>query len=140
MTKLLIIDDADDIRFVAGYILGQMAGMEVLAASNAEEGVRLATAERPDCILLDLVMPGTDGDAALALLRAEPETRDIPVIFLTSKVRADEVALRHAGHVAGVIRKPFDASTLAAQVREILGQINSTAHIRDASERLDRER
>jgi two-component system, OmpR family, response regulator len=122
MTRILIVDDADDIRFVASYALGAMAGMEVFAASNAEDGVRLAAAERPDCILLDLVMPGTDGDATLALLRADPQTRDIPVIFLTSRVRADDVARRHADQVAGVIAKPFDVNRLADQVREILAR------------------
>jgi two-component system, OmpR family, alkaline phosphatase synthesis response regulator PhoP len=128
MTKILIIDDADDIRFVASYVLGEMAGLDVFTAATGEDGVRLAAAERPDCILLDLVMPGTDGAATLELLRAEPETRGIAVIFLTSRVRANEVASRYADQVAGVIQKPFDVNLLAEQVREILENLSTNSH------------
>jgi len=120
MTKVLIVDDADDVRFVASHALGVMGGMEVLSAASGEEGVRIAVAERPDCILLDFTMPGMDGDETLERLRALPETRDIVVIFLTSRVRASEIALNHSGQVAGVIQKPFDVTKLAGQVRALL--------------------
>ena len=122
MTKVLIIDDADDLLYVARYILGEIGDMEVHTATNAEEGVQIAVAERPDCILLDLVMPGIDGEETLELLRRAPETRDIPVIFLTSRVRTDDVARRNADQIVGVITKPFDAKTFASQIREMLGR------------------
>lgn len=114
--RVLVVDDSDLIRQVAQLAL-QRAGWEVLLAESGEEGLVLAAAERPDAILLDVVMEGLDGPATLARLRADDDTRDIPVLFLTA--RAEE-SVDTAG-AAGVIPKPFDLATLADQVRSSLG-------------------
>lgn len=122
MTKrVLIVDDEDDIREVAQLSLEMTAGWAVLAASSGAEGLRLARAERPDAILLDVMMPEMDGPATFERLQADPETRSIPVVLLTAKVQAgDQRRLAELG-VAGVLSKPFDPMQLASDVARVLG-------------------
>ncbi|MGB3295941.1 MAG: response regulator, partial [Phormidesmis sp.] len=81
----------------------------------------IATAEQPDAILLDVMMPRLDGKAVLKLLQAQAETQDIPVIFLTAQARTSEQeALRDLG-VAGIVTKPFSPNTIATHIKTILG-------------------
>jgi two-component system, OmpR family, alkaline phosphatase synthesis response regulator PhoP len=119
--KVLVIDDEEDVRYVARLSLGRVGGMNVLEASSGEEGIALARAERPDCILLDMMMPGMDGAATLRALAAEDETKDIPVVFLTAKAMTAEVQRMEVLGARGVILKPFDPMTLATEIRAILG-------------------
>jgi CheY-like chemotaxis protein len=118
--KILIIDDEDDIRKIARLSLARVGGMEVVDASNGPDGVRKAEAERPDAILLDVMMPGMDGPATLAMLRAGEATCKIPILFLTAKAMTTEIErLRALGAVA-VLTKPFDPMLLPKQVRQAL--------------------
>lgn len=114
------MDDEAGIRRIARLSLASIGGMSVLEAESAEEAVAKARAEQPDAILLDVIMPGSDGPATLAALRAEPATSSIPVVFLTAKTREDEVAGLIALGAAGVLAKPFDPMKLAAELRGIL--------------------
>ena len=119
--KILLIDDEDDIRRIARLALTRVGGMEVVDAASGLEGVRKAEQERPDAILLDVMMPGLDGPSTLAALRANPATARIPVLFLTAKAMSAEVQRLKELGVAGVLIKPFDPMTLASQVRALLG-------------------
>lgn len=117
---VLIVDDEDDIREIAHASLEMIGGWKVLTASGGEEGVARAAEHRPDVILLDVMMPGVDGPATLAMLRDDPATAAIPVVFLTAKVQAaDRRRLADMG-AQGVIAKPFDPMTLASQVSATL--------------------
>jgi CheY-like chemotaxis protein len=118
--KLLLIDDEDDIREVATMTLETMADFEVVTASNGLAGVEKAVAERPDAILLDVMMPGLDGPAVFERLRQSAITRSIPVIFMTAKVQAgDRKRLADLG-ARGIIAKPFDPMTLSEEVLALL--------------------
>lgn len=118
--KVVIIDDEEDIRSVASMSLGILGGIEVVEADGGKDGIAKAAAEQPDVILLDAMMPDMDGPATLEALRNNPDTAKIPVIFLTAKaIRSEVDKLRELG-AAGVLSKPFDPTTLATQVREIL--------------------
>lgn len=118
--KILIIDDEPDVRRIAQLSLSTVGRMDVVTASGAEEGVRAAAADAPDAILLDVSMPATDGPTTLGLLRANPVTAAIPIIFVTANAMTDELNhLRNLG-AAGVITKPFKVMELPAQVRAIL--------------------
>ena len=119
--KILLIDDEDDIRRIARLGLARVGGMDVVDAASGLEGVRKAEQERPDAILLDVMMPGLDGPSTLAALRANPATARIPVLFLTAKAMSAEVQRLKELGVAGVLIKPFDPMTLASQVRALLG-------------------
>jgi CheY-like chemotaxis protein len=119
--KILLVDDEDDIREVAQMSLEMTAGWEVLTASSGADGLRVAAAERPDAILLDVMMPGMDGPATARALKAAPETAEIPIILLTAKVQAADRRRFDDLGVAGILAKPFDPMALADEVRGVLG-------------------
>ena len=118
--KALVVDDEEDVRFVAQMSLGRVGGMEVIVASSGEEGVARARSERPDFILLDMMMPGMDGAATFRALRLESDTAAIPVVFLTAKAMTSEVERLKELGAKGVVLKPFDPMTLATEIRTIL--------------------
>jgi CheY-like chemotaxis protein len=118
--RILVIDDEDDIREVAQVSLELVGSFEVITASNGRDGVDRARSERPDAILLDVMMPDMDGPTTLAELRADPATHDIPVVFLTAKTQmAERTRLAELG-AAGVLTKPFDPLKLPAEVAAAL--------------------
>jgi CheY-like chemotaxis protein len=119
--KVLIVDDEADIRRIARLSLSRLGGMEVVEASSGEEGLRTARESAPDAILLDVMMPGMDGPTTLKSLRSFPETARIPVVFLTAKALTSEIARLREQGVAGVLTKPFDPMTLAAELKAALG-------------------
>jgi CheY-like chemotaxis protein len=119
--KILIIDDEDDIREVAGLSLETVAGWEVIKASSGAQGVARAAEQHPDAILLDVMMPGMDGPATLRELRKNPATAGIPVLLLTAKVQGtDQRRFADLG-VEAVLFKPFDPLTLSTQISRALG-------------------
>jgi len=117
---ILLVDDEDDIREVAGISLEAVGGWQVSSASCGREGIEKALAERPDAILLDVMMPDIDGPTTFERLQADPGTRDIPVILLTAKAQSvDRQRFAELG-VAGMLTKPFDPMKLPGQVAAIL--------------------
>ena len=117
---VLLVDDEDDIREVAAVSFEAFAGWRVSSASCGAEGIAKALDERPDAILLDVMMPDLDGPSTFKRLQDDPNTRDIPVILLTAKVQpADRRHFEQLG-VAGVLTKPFDPTSLAEDVAAIL--------------------
>jgi CheY-like chemotaxis protein len=117
---ILLVDDEDDVREVAAVSLQAIGGWRVSAAAGGAEGIAMARADRPDAILLDVMMPDLDGPATFVQLQADPQTRDIPVILLTAKAHgADRRGFAALG-VAGMLTKPFDPTKLSAQVTAIL--------------------
>jgi CheY-like chemotaxis protein len=119
--RVLLVDDDESIRLIANKALTKLGGYEVLEAADGPAGVALAAAERPDAILLDVMMPGVDGPATLARLRSEAATADIPVILLTAKAGSSERAELAALGAAAVLTKPFDPLTLHEVVAAALG-------------------
>lgn len=120
LRKILLIDDDDDIREVAELAFESEGGFEILTASGGRIGIETARRERPDVVLLDVMMPGLDGPSTLALLQESPETSGIPVIFLTAKVQAADKRNLLALGARGIIAKPFDPLQLPATVLEML--------------------
>jgi CheY-like chemotaxis protein len=117
---VLIVDDDEDIRLVSELSATRVGKWDAILAATGEEALERARSEQPDVILLDVMMPGMDGPATLAKLRAEPTTADIPVIFLTAKVQKHEVEGYLALGATGVILKPFDVMTLPDEIRRIV--------------------
>jgi CheY-like chemotaxis protein len=118
--RVLVIEDEDHIREVAQISLEAIGGWDVLLADGGEAGVRVATEEQPDVILLDVMMPDVDGPETLVRLRSSPDTATIPVVFLTAKAQAAETRQLFELGALGVIAKPFDPMLLASQVSELL--------------------
>lgn len=123
---ILLIDDEADIREVATISLQAIGGWRVSSATGGSEGIAIARAERPDVVLLDVMMPDIDGPATLQRLQADPQTRAIPVIFLTAKAHsADRRCFAQLG-ARGVLTKPFDPLTLSDQITAILAKEATT--------------
>ncbi len=122
--RLLIIDDEDDIREVASLSLEMTEGWAVSVASSGAAGVTLAMQDAPDAILLDVMMPDLDGPSTLRVLKAQAQTMEIPVIFLTAKVKETDRRKYLELGVAAIIAKPFDPLTLGRQINEALGWIS----------------
>ena len=119
--RILIIDDAEDIREVAQVSLEVVGGWEVMTASSGREGVAKALAQQPDAILLDVMMPDQDGPTTFRQLQANSATQHIPVILLTAKALANDRRMFADLGVASVIAKPFEPMFLASQVAKVLG-------------------
>ncbi len=118
--RVLLVDDEPDIRMIAAISLERLGGWEVVAVGSGREAMTEARARRPDLILLDVMMPDMDGTATFRELQELPETRDIPVIFLTAKVQPQEVSRYLELGACGVIRKPFDPLSLPDKIRAIV--------------------
>lgn len=118
---ILIVDDDDDIREVGQLALELGSGWRVVTASSGAIGLEQVKSARPDAILLDVMMPGMDGPTMLQHLRADPSTCDIPVVFLTAKVRRSDRDSLTALGAAAVLAKPFDPVALPEQVAQALG-------------------
>ena len=121
MRRILIIDDEDDIREVAALSLEAIAGWEILTASSGAEGIAIAAAQKPDAILMDVMMPEVDGPTTFGLMQQNPDVAGIPVLLLTAKVQGvDQRRFANLG-VNAVLFKPFDPLTLSQQISEALG-------------------
>lgn len=120
MRTVLIIEDEEHIREVAELSLASVAGWDVLQAAGGEDGLAIARDQRPDAILLDVMMPDMDGPTTLAQLQHDPDTADIPVIFLTAKLYEPDRNLADTP-ARGVIAKPFEPMELARHVADLLG-------------------
>jgi CheY-like chemotaxis protein len=118
--RILIVDDEDDIREVAQVSLELVGQYEVLTASSGRDGVVRAKTAQPDAILLDVMMPDLDGPGTLAQLRADPATRDIPVVFLTAKAQQAERARLAELGASGILVKPFDPLKLPGEIAAAL--------------------
>ncbi|MFB2973400.1 response regulator [Aerosakkonema sp. BLCC-F183] len=124
--RILVIDDEYPLRRVIQLALKMTVGWEVLTAGSGEEAIQKAETERPDAIILDVMMPEMDGSATLAHLRANKFTQYIPIILLTAKVQVVEQKYFANLGVAAAIVKPFDPATLAYQIAKALNWDIST--------------
>ena len=118
--RVLVVDDVEaNVKLLEAKLSSEY--FDVLSAYNGRSALQIADSELPDVILLDVMMPGLDGPATLAALRASDRTADIPVVFLTAKAMPDEIARLLGLGVRGVLQKPFDPMTLPAQLKAALG-------------------
>jgi two-component system OmpR family response regulator len=125
--KVLLVDDEPDIRRIAHISLQRVGKLAVVVAASGAQALELCARELPDVVLLDVMMPELDGPSTFQRLRADPATASIPVIFMTAKAQKHEVEAFRALGAAGVIPKPFDPLTLAADVRRILSAGDAAA-------------
>lgn len=119
--KILVVDDSLTSLMWQRMILGQEQ-YSVVTASNGEEGVERAVSERPDLVLMDVVMPKMNGFEACRALRANSATRRVPVIMVTTKGAANNVEEGFESGCNDYIMKPIDKLELLAKVKSHLGQ------------------
>ena len=118
--RVLLAEDDPSILAIAVMALTRVGHHVVVTAVDGEEALTLASRERFDIILLDVMMPKLDGFETCTRLKADEATRAIPVIFLTAKAQVNEVHRGMGLGALGYILKPFDPMSLHRQIEDIL--------------------
>ena len=117
--KILIIDDNKEITELVERIL-EGTEFELVKSNNGQEGIHIAREQRPDAILLDIMMPELDGFTTCRFLRQIPETRDIPVIYLTGKETEKGHTIALKSGASDYIVKPFNPKDLLDRLRRVI--------------------
>jgi two-component system cell cycle response regulator DivK len=117
--RILVVEDNElNLKLIRDVL--SHAGYEVMAAATGEQGVELATERQPDLILMDLQLPGIDGTETLRRLRANPLTKEVPVVAVTAFAMRDDRERALQSGFDGYVVKPFSVRELPAQVRGFL--------------------
>jgi CheY-like chemotaxis protein len=126
LKTIMLVEDDPDIQLITRLSLEVGGGYEVRVCASGAEAVRSAAAYAPDLILLDMMMPGMDGLAAMDALRKLPETAATPMVFFTANTQ-DQVRqdLLRRGAL-GVIIKPIEPNALVEQIRALWQRFGST--------------
>jgi two-component system, cell cycle response regulator len=119
LKSLLYVDDDSDIREIVQMSLSLDGDLEVHTSDGGERALLKMKVEKPDLVVLDVMMPGMDGPSLLRRMRSDPELARIPVIFMTAKVSTSETGRLRELSSIGIIAKPFDPMTLGKQVRAL---------------------
>jgi len=117
--SILVVDDDELIHKLVRPIL-LSHGYAVLAASSGEEGLQIARRQKPDLILLDVILPGLKGRDMCAKLKEDPQTKDIPVVFLTAKDSPEDIEAEKKVGSSGHLTKPVNAKILVETIQGIL--------------------
>lgn len=118
--RILVVDDEKEL-VKAIQIRLTASNYEVLVAYDGVEGLEKAQKEKPDLILLDILMPNMDGFETLAKLRENDQTKSIPVLMLTAKSQLEDVTKAHSLGALDYIVKPFDYISMLTKIRKALG-------------------
>lgn len=118
--KILLVDDSETSLLMSRMILSK-ANYDIVVAKNGADGVDRAVAERPDLVLLDVVMPKMNGFEACTALRARQETERIPIIMVTTRGEGTSVESGFAAGATDYITKPVNGLELLTKVRNLLG-------------------
>jgi len=117
--RILVVDDEKAIRLICRLNL-QTAGFDTLETGDGATALELAQSERPNLVLLDIMLPGMDGWAVAEELAADPKTREIPILFLTARSERTDMSRGHELGGVGYVTKPFDPVALTETVSEVL--------------------
>jgi two-component system cell cycle response regulator DivK len=119
--RILVVEDTEDNRRILRDLLTR-AGFELIEATDGQSGVSMATAHRPDLILMDIQLPIFDGYEATRRIKANPDTRNIPIIAVTSYALSGDETKALAAGCDGYVAKPFSPRRILAMVQELLPQ------------------
>jgi len=119
--KILVVDDEERVREMLGFRL-RLFGYEVVQAANGREAIEAATREKPDLVLLDVMMPELDGFQVCSRLKQDEATRSIPVVILTAKAEAKDVTRAVNSGAVDYVVKPYDPQVLQQKVARSLGK------------------
>lgn len=119
--RILVVDDSEIVLAKAGEMLA-VGGYEVLTALSAQDAdAHLYGKNRPDLVIMDVMMPHLDGDKKARLLKSDEATREIPILLLSSKSEEELGLLVRESGCEGFIRKPFTREQMLVRVAEVLG-------------------
>ena len=119
--RILVVEDTEDNRRILRDLLTR-AGFELIEAVDGQAGVSMATDHHPDLILMDIQLPVFDGYEATRRIKANPATRDIPIIAVTSYALSGDETKAIAAGCDGYVAKPYSPRRILAMVQEFLPQ------------------
>jgi len=117
--RVLIVDDEEDLVKIVAFTL-KHAGYDILTAYNGNEGLRAAQEEKPDLIILDLMLPKMDGYKICALLKANSKYSHIPIIIFTARAQETDKEMSKEAGANAYISKPFEPEVLLDMVKKLL--------------------
>jgi len=117
--KVLVVDDEEYIQHILNFSFGA-EGYDVVTAADGEEAIKKAKSEKPDIIVLDIMMPKMDGYEACKRLKTDPSTKSIPVILLTAKGREVDRKLGAQAGADDYVVKPFSPGRLIERVEGMM--------------------
>ncbi len=122
--KVLAIDDEADFCYFIKKNLMQSGLFDVIVATNGSDGIKLARKEKPDIILLDLFMPDMPGEDGAAVLKENPSTADIPILYITALASNDDMIDGENNKMGDnyIMPKPIRTKKLIQTIMKILGQ------------------
>lgn len=118
--KILLVDDSMTALMLNRMLLSK-CGCDIVTARDGREAVEAALAERPDLIIMDIVMPQMNGFEACKRLRASPATRDIPILLVTTRGEAESIATGFASGCTDYVTKPVNSVELLSKIKAYLG-------------------
>ena len=124
--RVLVVDDNDSVRRLLSVQLG-LAGHEVHIAQNGASALIAIGQERPDVVVLDLMMPHVDGWQVLGALRAEPRWADLPVLVLSAREGPEDIKATYRLGASMVMTKPYDGDSLIRMLEELHRQAEQPA-------------
>jgi len=119
LKKVLVVDDNANNLLLEKDLL-EVAGFTVFEAENAADGIAIARREKPDIILMDVRLPDMRGTEAAMILRQDKETRDIPIVFVTSSVMAEGMEVIKEIPNSGFIGKPINTRTFVKEISRFI--------------------
>ena len=123
MTKrILLVEDSDTTRLSHRIMISKRTGYEVVAVANGAEALKLVAAQKPDLVLMDVMMPGMDGLEVCRRLRSQKEMAKVPIVLLTFRVGDESVSEGYASGCTAYLKKPIRADELVDALREHLGE------------------
>jgi len=125
MKTILVADDHDHLRLLVSKTLGG-PDYRILEARDGDEAFDTIQREHPDIVVLDWMMPGKSGIEVVEALRADPYTRELPVIMLTAKAQSSSRAYANSLGISGYLVKPFSPIELMELVEKVLGEGSCT--------------
>lgn len=128
MAKIFVIDDDPELLMMVGMIL-RRAGHETVLASDSTEGSDRVSSEKPDLLILDLMMPHMSGFDVCRKIRAIPEVSDLPIMILTARIQEDDREKAFASGATDYMTKPVTSRQLVARVEKLLTEPYALAPI-----------
>ncbi len=119
--KILLVEDSDTTRLTHRVMIAKRTGYTVVAVANGKEALKLAASEKPDLVLMDVMMPGMDGLEVCRRLRKQGATANIPIVLLTFRVGEESISEGYASGCTAYLKKPIATDELVSTLRQHLG-------------------
>ncbi|MFH1848535.1 MAG: response regulator [Candidatus Omnitrophota bacterium] len=119
--KILIVDDEPDVRELLKFRLRDGEGFDIIEAKDGVEACRKAKTEKPDLIIMDIMMPVMGGYEACKVLKESEETKDIPVIMLTAKTTVGDMEKGVRAGASEYVMKPYDWNPTLEKIKKYIG-------------------